>query len=123
MMHDPYTLIVALDENGKAKGHIYIDDGQSFKYREGANLYIEVTFEKGVLHGSMQQQPGYKSGAWLERVILYGYKSDNLKEVKAKSVSGGTSELEYSLHSDTKTLVIKRPGISLSEDGWSISIN
>ena len=31
MMNDPYTLIVALDENGKAKGHIYMDDGQSFK--------------------------------------------------------------------------------------------
>jgi hypothetical protein len=31
MINDPYTLIVALDGNGKAKGHIYIDDGQSFK--------------------------------------------------------------------------------------------
>ena len=31
MMNDPYTLIVALDENGKAKGHVYIDDGQSYK--------------------------------------------------------------------------------------------
>ena len=30
MMNDPYTLIVALDENGKAKGHLYMDDGQSF---------------------------------------------------------------------------------------------
>ena len=33
MMNDPYTLIVALDENGKAKGHIYMDDGQSFKVK------------------------------------------------------------------------------------------
>ena len=31
MMNDPYTLIVALDENGAAKGHLYMDDGQSFK--------------------------------------------------------------------------------------------
>ena len=29
-MNDPYTLIVALDENGKAKGHLFMDDGQSF---------------------------------------------------------------------------------------------
>jgi alpha 1,3-glucosidase len=123
MMNDPYTLIVALDKTGKAKGYVYIDDGQSFKYREGANLYIEVTFDKGVLHGSMLHQPGYKSGAWLERVIIYGYQTDTPKIVKVKSVSGGESELDFSLHSDTKTLVIKRPGISLSEDGWSISIH
>ena len=31
MLNDPYTLIVALDEAGKAKGWMYIDDGQSFK--------------------------------------------------------------------------------------------
>ena len=31
MMNDPYTLIVALDADGKAKGHLYMDDGQSFK--------------------------------------------------------------------------------------------
>ena len=160
MMNDPYTLIVALDENGRAKGHIYIDDGQSFKvsnhknigltpnkrndknlfkprlsisnyfiydfsfqYQKGANLYIELTFEKGSLHGSMVHEPGYKSGAWLERVIIYGYPSDTPKSVKVKSVSGGETELDSSLHSDTKTLVIKRPGISLSEDGWSISLH
>ena len=31
MMNDPYTLIVALDENGAAKGYLYMYDGQSFK--------------------------------------------------------------------------------------------
>ena len=31
MMNDPYTLIVALDQNEKAKGRLYIDDGQSYK--------------------------------------------------------------------------------------------
>ena len=71
----------------------------------------------------MLHQPGYKSGAWLERVIIYGYKSATPKSVKVTSVSGGISELESSLHGDTKTLVIKRPAISLSEDGWSISIH
>ena len=71
----------------------------------------------------MLHQPGYKSGAWLERVIIYGYKSGTPKSIKVTSVSGGISELESSLHGDTKTLVIKRPAISLSEDGWSISIH
>jgi alpha 1,3-glucosidase len=122
MMNDPYTFIVALDENGKARGHIYIDDGQSFKYRNGANLYMELTFESGVLRGSMLHEPGYKSGAWIERVIIYGYQADAPQSVKVKSVTGSESELDSTLHRDTKTLVIKKPAISLSEDGWSISI-
>ena len=70
----------------------------------------------------MLHEPGFKSGAWLERVIIYGYQGESPKEIKVKSVSGGESELESTLHSDTNTLVIKRPGISLLEDGWSISI-
>ena len=81
-----------------------------------------MTYDKGTLHGSMLHEPGFKSGAWLERVIIYGYQGESPKEIKVKSVSGGESELESTLHSDTNTLVIKRPGISLSEDGWSISI-
>ena len=59
---------------------------------------------------------------FLRRAAIYGYQADSPKSVKVKSVSGGESELESTLHSDTKTLVIKRPGISLSDDGWSISI-
>ena len=77
------------------------------------------------MHGAMLHEPGFKSGAWLERVIVYGYQAENQERpitVKVKSVSGGESNLESTLHSDTNTLVIKRPGISLSEDGWSISI-
>ena len=33
MANDPITLIVALDKNQKAKGHLYIDDGKSFNYK------------------------------------------------------------------------------------------
>ena len=83
---------------------------------------MELTFENGSLHGSMLHEPGYKSGAWIERVIIYGYQSEAPKSVKVKSITGSDTELDSTLHSDTKTLVIKKPAISLSEDGWSISI-
>ena len=37
LMHqDPVSLVVAPDRDGKAKGRLYLDDGESFKYREGA---------------------------------------------------------------------------------------
>ena len=37
MHNDPITLHVALDKNGEAEGTLYIDDGQSFEYREVRN--------------------------------------------------------------------------------------
>lgn len=35
MSHDPYTLIIALDDKGASQGEIYIDDGKSFNYKQG----------------------------------------------------------------------------------------
>jgi alpha 1,3-glucosidase len=50
LMHDdPYTLIVAVDENKHAKGTLYIDDEKSFDYRQGQYLYLEFEFKDGVL--------------------------------------------------------------------------
>ena len=34
MHNDPITLHVALDKSGRAEGNLYIDDGESFQYRE-----------------------------------------------------------------------------------------
>jgi len=39
MVNDPYTLVVALDEQGKALGDLYIDDGRSFAFTEGQYLH------------------------------------------------------------------------------------
>lgn len=50
LMHDdPYTLIVAVDKNKKAKGTLYIDDEKSFEYRKGQYLYLEFEFTDNVL--------------------------------------------------------------------------
>jgi alpha 1,3-glucosidase len=35
MQHDPFTLRVALDVDGSAKGELYLDDGEGFGYQQG----------------------------------------------------------------------------------------
>lgn len=35
MKHDPFTLRVALDVDGSAKGELYLDDGEGFGYQRG----------------------------------------------------------------------------------------
>jgi mannosyl-oligosaccharide alpha-1,3-glucosidase len=50
LMHDdPYTLVVALDANKRAKGTLYIDDEKSYDYRQGKYLYLDLEFKDGVL--------------------------------------------------------------------------
>jgi mannosyl-oligosaccharide alpha-1,3-glucosidase len=39
MKLDPYTIRVALDKSGNAKGELYIDDGDSYDYREGSFVW------------------------------------------------------------------------------------
>ncbi|CAF4401764.1 unnamed protein product, partial [Rotaria magnacalcarata] len=33
-IHDPITLVVALDRNNEAVGELYLDDGQTYDYRQ-----------------------------------------------------------------------------------------
>lgn len=50
LMHDdPFTLIVAVDNQKHAKGTLYIDDEKSYEYRQGKYLYLEFEFKDNVL--------------------------------------------------------------------------
>ena len=44
MKFDPYTLVVALDNQGRAEGELYIDDGESFEYQKGAFIHRRFRF-------------------------------------------------------------------------------
>ncbi len=49
MRRDPYTLFVALDENGQASGKLYTDDNESFEYREGEFILCQLEYKNGRL--------------------------------------------------------------------------
>ncbi len=41
MAKDPFTLIVALDQSGTARGDLYLDDGHSFAFLRGQYAHRE----------------------------------------------------------------------------------
>ena len=121
MANDPITLIVALDKNQKAKGHLYIDDGKSFNYKTKEEfVLIEFDFSNDKLTGHLVSKPGFECKSWLERVIVMGY--DKQKPVAAKIVSPTTGEetLKTSL-SDNKVLTVRRPGVNICSD-WELTL-
>jgi len=44
MFYDPFTLIIALDENNQAQGEIYVDDGKTFNFAKGEFIHKKVQF-------------------------------------------------------------------------------
>lgn len=49
MRWDPFTLVVVLDSDGKAEGTLYIDDGESFEYQDGAFIHQKFVFDRATL--------------------------------------------------------------------------
>ncbi|OHS97985.1 Neutral alpha-glucosidase AB [Tritrichomonas foetus] len=49
MFHDPFKIIVCLDDQQQSKGTIYIDDGHTFNYKKGEFLYKLFHFQENVL--------------------------------------------------------------------------
>jgi mannosyl-oligosaccharide alpha-1,3-glucosidase len=45
MRWDPYTLVVVLDNGGNAEGTLYVDDGESFDYQQGAYIHRSFSFD------------------------------------------------------------------------------
>jgi alpha 1,3-glucosidase len=94
-VNDPYTLKVALDSQLSASGELYIDDGQSFNYKNGDYVFRQFTFQNNVLkcnQGNVTENPIKPNGKFVpsnvvERVVIYGYPT------KPNSISVDTKEV------------------------------
>ncbi|KAH9944606.1 alpha-glucosidase [Amylocystis lapponica] len=151
MKFDPFTLRVALDINGGARGELYLDDGETFSHQGGQFVWREFTAEKngkGVRISSRDLaarkpaeavdgvQLATYSGASdfaksmepvrVERLVVLGLAA----QPKSVALAGG-EELEWVFEAGvaaTETggsaslLVIKDPGTSVASD-WEIVVH
>lgn len=74
MASDPYTLVVALDGQGKAEGELYLDDGLSMAFRDkGAFRVMGYEFAGGRLKSyRVEGGEAFGTGAVVERVVVLG---------------------------------------------------
>ncbi|KFB48949.1 AGAP000862-PA-like protein [Anopheles sinensis] len=119
MRHDPYTLTVALDRNGQAKGTLYIDDETSYEYRRGHYLYLQLEYRDGVLSSrKIDSTASYPTKSWLERVVLVGLPQEPKAATLYTDASGAASgQLELERTQDA--VIVRKPDVSMTE-AWSI---
>jgi alpha 1,3-glucosidase len=129
MVNDPYTLVIALNSSNAAEGELYVDDGKSYDYQQGAFIHRRFVFADNKLT-SLNIAPDnlgkkkFTSDCVVERIIILGLRSGAKKAI----IEPGNREVEIesgpiSLRSGSSLVVptIRRPNVRIVDD-WTIRI-
>ncbi|XP_055547394.1 neutral alpha-glucosidase AB-like [Wyeomyia smithii] len=116
----PLTLIVALDRDGSATGTLYVDDEESFEYRNGKYLYSKLEFANGILYFTkLDVDSTFETTMVIEEIILVGF-NGKAKSASVHSLNRSTENVEVSDHEGMKS--IERLSLPLSSD-WKIVLS
>lgn len=102
MLNDPYTLVIAPNKMGLAKGSLYIDDYESFNYTNGEYLLVELSYDNGKLTSTVKNS--FEVANKIEQLIILDTQASG-------------SGLEYK----EGNTIIKNPGLQIS-DNWELKL-
>uniref|UniRef100_A0A9I9DT50 Glucosidase II subunit alpha n=2 Tax=Cucumis melo TaxID=3656 RepID=A0A9I9DT50_CUCME len=128
MVNDPYTLVVALNSSQTAEGELYIDDGKSFEFKQGAFIHRRFVFSDGKLT-SLNVGPiassstKFSSNCFIERIILLGHSGAKsaLVEPENRKVDIELGPLHFLKGRRTSVLTIRKPNLLIRDD-WTVKI-
>ncbi|KAK6581909.1 hypothetical protein PZA11_005606 [Diplocarpon coronariae] len=128
MKWDPYTLLIVLNKAGEANGTLYVDDGETFDYQQGAYIHRSFSFANGVLESSNIGTKGKLTDKYVkslkpvvvERFIIVGAPAEWAGKTSVKA-GRGSALLEYHGAEGNKAswAVVKAPKVAIGED-WKI---
>ncbi|CDW82855.1 neutral alpha-glucosidase ab [Stylonychia lemnae] len=95
-INDDISLEIYADKNQKARGHLYIDDGITFRNQEkNERLYIEFNFENGNLYyvNSLKNNQYDNCLIKITNVLIYGL-TQNVRQESVSLKSGNADGFE-----------------------------
>uniref|UniRef100_A0A5S6QTV9 Glucosidase II subunit alpha n=1 Tax=Trichuris muris TaxID=70415 RepID=A0A5S6QTV9_TRIMR len=119
--HDPITLLIALNKEGTfANGTFYLDDGESFDYKNGKYLhrYFEYTGDQRsgkLLSKSLDEKSRFPTDVTIEKVIVYGMRFYP-RVVHLFDGDYTPAPLTFSYDNKRMTLTVRRPAVSVTSD-------
>ncbi|KAA8547035.1 hypothetical protein F0562_003464 [Nyssa sinensis] len=129
MVNDPYTLVIALNNSQAAEGELYIDDGKSFEFEQGAYIHRRFVFSVGKLTSLniAPSAPGnsqFSSNCVVERIILLGHSpgpKNALIEPANRKAEIELGPLHLRGGNSPDVVTIRRPNVGIADD-WTIKI-
>ncbi|OBA21044.1 hypothetical protein METBIDRAFT_31664 [Metschnikowia bicuspidata var. bicuspidata NRRL YB-4993] len=86
MRNDPYSLVVALSKDSTAQGRLYIDDGESYGYKEGKSLLVSFEATAGRLTGTSRSGDETYAASlrhvMVERITIVGWGGSHVEGVE-----------------------------------------
>ncbi|KAJ9130740.1 hypothetical protein P3X46_034131, partial [Hevea brasiliensis] len=110
---DDLTLIVALGENGQAKGILFEDDGDGYEFTKGGYLVTPYAAER--LYSVVIVRVSEAEGAWMDVVQIITLVENDVSESVATSKQQYRSHLESSKHTPDVEEVSRSRGGELSK--------
>lgn len=128
MINDPYTIYIALNNELKAEGTLYMDDETTFDH-EKRNDYAVATFradlgssiiiQNTVALGDERALQESKDARMIERIIVMGVESKP-QEIYLRTLSTADKiSIEFQYDEATKVLVLRKPDVSALEQ-WTM---
>jgi alpha 1,3-glucosidase len=121
--------VIALNSSGSAEGELYVDDGKSYDYQQGAFIHRRFVFADNKLT-SINIAPDnlgkkvFSTECVIERIIVLGLSSGAKKAI----IEPGNQEVEIdlgpiSLRSGSRSVAptVRRPNVRVVDD-WTIRI-
>lgn len=137
MRYDPYTLLISLTPEGTANGNLYIDDGESYDYQEGAFIHRHFTFALNTLisvdfEDEKQSNKGKKRREYLkemervrvEKIIVVGAPGSWQGRTEVRVVEDGEGRgvemvFERGGVGKANVAVVRDPGLGIGRD-WRV---
>ena len=142
MKWDPFTLVVVLDKADNAEGTLYVDDGETFDFEQGAYIHRRFQFDKATkaLTSINIGDTGAKTAAWhktmskvrVEKVIIVGAPSEWKGKTEVVVSEEGAKEsarkkkVEFTFHpaqgKKAAWAVVRDPKVAVGK-GWKIDFS
>jgi len=130
MQDDPFTLMIALDNEKRAKGVLYLDDGYSFNYRNGQFSFRRFHFSGNQLRctpatkaaktsDTLNISGSSVSNNLVERIVILGLDKSPTRIYFQETLSGPKTELNFFYQEER--LIIRKPNIEIAKD-WIITL-
>lgn len=118
---EPFCLVIALNNDQRASGNMYIDDEETYNFEKGKYCFKRFVFQENEL-SIINVHDNYEFNNEIETIIITGLKSEPKEIILFKHNRKTIKTLEFEFSKENQILIIHRFRISLDEKIWRIKL-